>query len=41
MLGAQVLRKQFPSWLLLSGLAPHPRLRPGREQRLGAACDPA
>ena len=41
LLGSQALRKQFPSWLLLSGLAPHPRLRPGREQRLGAACTPA
>jgi hypothetical protein len=41
LLGAQALRKQFPSWLLLSGLAPHPRLRRGREQRLAAACSPS
>jgi len=39
LLGPPALRKQFPSWLLLSGLAPHPRLRPGREQRLAAACN--
>lgn len=38
-LGPPALRKQFPSWLLLSGLAPHPRLRAGREQRLGAVCN--
>jgi hypothetical protein len=37
-LGPNVLSKQFPSWLLLSGLAPHPRLRNGREHRLAAAC---
>jgi DNA-binding HxlR family transcriptional regulator len=37
-LGPNVLCKQFPSWLLLSGLAPHPRLRNGREHRLAAAC---
>jgi hypothetical protein len=37
-LGPNVLRKQFPSWLLLSGLAPHPRLRNGREHLLAAAC---
>jgi hypothetical protein len=41
LLGPSVLCKQFPSWLLLSGLAPHPRLRPGREQRLAAACSTA
>ncbi len=40
-LGPHALRKQFPSWLLLSGLAPHPRLRPGREQRLATACSNA
>jgi hypothetical protein len=38
LLGPSVLCEQFPSWLLLSGLAPHPRLRPGREQRLATAC---
>jgi DNA-binding HxlR family transcriptional regulator len=37
LLGAQSLRRQFPSWLRLSGLAPHPRMRHGREQRLAAA----
>ena len=41
LLGPPALRKQFPSWLLLSGLAPHQRLRPGREQRLAAACSTA
>ena len=40
LLGSQALRKQFPRWLLLSGLAPHRRLRPGREQRLAANCNP-
>jgi DNA-binding HxlR family transcriptional regulator len=38
LIGPQSLRKQFPNWLLLSGLAPHQRLRAGREQRLAAAC---
>jgi hypothetical protein len=41
LIGPQALRKQFPNWLLLSGLAPHQRLRPGREQRLAVACAPA
>jgi hypothetical protein len=40
-LGPNVLCKQFPSWLLLSGLAPHPRLRNGREHRLATACSNA
>ena len=41
LLGPARLRKQFPGWLLLSGLASHPRLRLGREQRLAAACSNA
>jgi hypothetical protein len=41
LLGPPALRKQFPDWLLLSGLATHQRLRPGREQKLAATCHPA
>lgn len=40
-LGPPTLRKQFPTWLLLSGLAPHPRLRAGRERKLATACSNA
>jgi hypothetical protein len=32
--GPQALKKSFPDWLMLSSLAPHQRLRSGREQRL-------
>ena len=32
--GPPELKKAFPGWLLLSSLAPHDRLRPGRERRL-------
>ncbi len=32
--GPANLVRQLPSWLLLSGLAPHERLRPGREKRI-------
>ncbi len=32
--GPAALRRQFPEWLLLSMLSPHPRLRPGRERRV-------
>ena len=32
--GPPELQRRFPDWLLLSGLAPYPRLRPGRERRL-------
>lgn len=32
--GPPGLKKQFPSWLRLSGLAPYERRRPGREKRL-------
>ena len=32
--GPAPLVRQFPDWLLLSGLAPYPRLRPGVEKRL-------
>lgn len=35
--GPRELVRQFPDWLLLSSLASHKRLRPGREQRLAAA----
>lgn len=34
LLGPRDLCAQFPDWLLLSELAPNPRLRPGRERRL-------
>lgn len=30
--GPAALRESFPDWLLLSGLAPHERKRPGRER---------
>jgi DNA-binding HxlR family transcriptional regulator len=33
-IGSSALRQQFPDWLKLSQLAPFPRLRPGREQKL-------
>jgi len=32
--GPPELAARFPDWLLLSSLAPHLRLRPGRERRL-------
>jgi hypothetical protein len=32
--GPSALRSQFPEWLKLSSLAPYPRWRAGREQRL-------
>lgn len=35
--GSPALTKQVPQWLRLSMLAPYPRKRAGREQRLGAA----
>lgn len=35
--GPDELRKQLPSWLLLSGLAPFERLRAGREQAMVSA----
>ena len=35
--GLAPLRKQFPAWLRLSSLAPYPRKRAGREQRLACA----
>ncbi|HEY7377976.1 MAG TPA: hypothetical protein VH542_04760 [Steroidobacteraceae bacterium] len=34
LIGPSALRKQFPDWVQLSSLAPFPRRRPGREQRL-------
>ncbi|HNR23421.1 MAG TPA: helix-turn-helix domain-containing protein [Steroidobacteraceae bacterium] len=36
-LGPPRLCRQFPGWLQLSALAPFPRKRPGREQRLAKA----
>lgn len=33
-IGRSALAKQLPDWLLLSMLAPHPRMRPGRESRV-------
>jgi hypothetical protein len=35
--GPPELQRRFPDWLLLSALAPYPRLRPGRERRLSRA----
>lgn len=32
--GPALLRKSLPDWLMLSSLAPNPRLRPGRERDL-------
>jgi DNA-binding HxlR family transcriptional regulator len=34
--GPPELKRRFPDWLLLSGLAPHERLRPGKERALGS-----
>jgi DNA-binding HxlR family transcriptional regulator len=38
-LGPAHLRRQFPNWLRLSMLAPYPRRRAGREQRLAVTSD--
>jgi DNA-binding HxlR family transcriptional regulator len=35
--GPEELREGFPSWLMLGALAPHERMRPGRERRLARA----
>ncbi len=35
--GPRALVRAFPTWLLLSALAPHPRQRPGRESALATA----
>jgi hypothetical protein len=35
-LGPEALRAGFPDWLQLSALAPHDRMRSGRERRLAA-----
>jgi hypothetical protein len=35
--GPRALKKAFPDWLMLSMLAPYPRRRPGREERLSAS----
>jgi hypothetical protein len=32
--GPRALKKAFPDWLMLSALAPYPRRRAGREERL-------
>jgi hypothetical protein len=32
--GRRELKKAFPDWLMLSSLAPYPRRRAGREERL-------
>ena len=38
--GPVALREAFPDWLLLSGLARIPRMRPGRERRLSLTTGP-